>query len=53
MNEKIRIEKENAEKIFEEKLKENAEKVSVNQLRIILIVFIRFDKPKKNVRNMN
>ena len=53
MNEKIRIEKENAEKIFEEKLKENGEKVSVNQLRIILIVFIRSDKRKRNVRNTN
>jgi hypothetical protein len=53
MNEKIRMEKESAEKIFEDKLKENAEKVNSNSLRILLIVFIRFDKPKKNVHNMN
>lgn len=56
MNEKIRIEKGTAEKIFEEKLKENAEKVNRNALKMMFIVFlisIRSDKQKKNVHNMN
>jgi hypothetical protein len=56
MNEKIRIEKGTAEKIFEEKLKENADKVNLNALKMMFIVFlisIRSDKQKKNVHNMN
>ncbi len=56
MNEKIRIERGTAEKIFEEKLKENAEKVNLNSLKMMFIVFlmsIRSNKQKKNVHNMN
>ena len=54
MNEKIRLEKENAEKIFEEKSKENTEKASSISLETILHrCFLRFGKRKNGVHSMN